>query len=177
MASKCNCLTCRISWVHFSVSSFSCIDIWDDLVPASVIVCRGRPPCALTWLVIQILSLGKSRFYCAWSCKKALIGFFSVDAFQAVNQLCSHFEAYRDIPKITELREKFKNIKQILKSHVFSDFSRYLFLWMHEFLSVMNSLFSVCTWFVLYLIILDYCFSCTKCPNEPLDAFMRNSIR
>ncbi|KAK7843666.1 vacuolar protein sorting-associated protein 53 a [Quercus suber] len=41
----------------------------------------------------------------------------------AVNQLCSHFEAYRDIPKITELREKFKNIKQILKSHVFSDFS------------------------------------------------------
>lgn len=48
------------------------------------------------------------------------------DACQAVNQLCSHFEAYRDIPKITELREKFKNIKQILKSHVFSDFSRYV---------------------------------------------------
>lgn len=42
---------------------------------------------------------------------------------EAVNQLCSHFEAYRDIPKITDLREKFKNIKQILKSHVFSDFS------------------------------------------------------
>uniref|UniRef100_A0A5B7ANB4 Putative vacuolar protein sorting-associated protein 53 A isoform X1 n=1 Tax=Davidia involucrata TaxID=16924 RepID=A0A5B7ANB4_DAVIN len=42
---------------------------------------------------------------------------------EAVNQLCSHFEAYRDIPKITELREKFKNIKQILKSRVFSDFS------------------------------------------------------
>ncbi|XP_047182375.1 vacuolar protein sorting-associated protein 53 A [Vigna umbellata] len=42
---------------------------------------------------------------------------------EAVNQLCSHFEAYRDIPKILELREKFKNIKQILKSHVFSDFS------------------------------------------------------
>ncbi|TYI70107.1 hypothetical protein E1A91_D08G198700v1 [Gossypium mustelinum] len=42
---------------------------------------------------------------------------------EAVNQLCSHFEAYRDIPKITELREKFKSIKQILKSHVFSDFS------------------------------------------------------
>ncbi|KAL0402388.1 UNVERIFIED_CONTAM: Vacuolar protein sorting-associated protein 53 A [Sesamum latifolium] len=42
---------------------------------------------------------------------------------QAVNQLCSHFEAYRDFPKITELREKFKSIKQILKSHVFSDFS------------------------------------------------------
>ncbi|XP_061354214.1 vacuolar protein sorting-associated protein 53 A isoform X2 [Gastrolobium bilobum] len=42
---------------------------------------------------------------------------------EAVNQLCSHFEAYRDIPKIIELREKFKNIKQILKSHVFSDFS------------------------------------------------------
>ncbi|KAL3820049.1 hypothetical protein ACJIZ3_005954 [Penstemon smallii] len=42
---------------------------------------------------------------------------------EAVNQLCSHFEAYRDIPRITELREKFKSIKQILKSHVFSDFS------------------------------------------------------
>ncbi|KAI8009086.1 Vacuolar protein sorting-associated protein 53 A [Camellia lanceoleosa] len=39
------------------------------------------------------------------------------------NQLCSHFEAYKDIPKVTELRKKFKNIKQILKSHVFSDFS------------------------------------------------------
>ncbi|KAK4853216.1 hypothetical protein QYF36_005501 [Acer negundo] len=43
-----------------------------------------------------------------------------------VNQLCNHFEAYRDIPKMTELGEKFKNIKQILKSHVFSDFSRYV---------------------------------------------------
>ncbi|KAL3838339.1 hypothetical protein ACJIZ3_022930 [Penstemon smallii] len=42
---------------------------------------------------------------------------------EAVNQLCSHFEAYKDIPKITELREKFKSIKQILKSHVSSDFS------------------------------------------------------
>lgn len=42
---------------------------------------------------------------------------------EAVNQLCSHFEAYRDVPKITELREKFKNIKKILKSHIFSDFS------------------------------------------------------
>ncbi|KAK4770111.1 hypothetical protein SAY87_030643 [Trapa incisa] len=42
---------------------------------------------------------------------------------EAVNQLCTHFQAYRDILKITELREKFKNIKQILKSHVFSDFS------------------------------------------------------
>ncbi|XP_047337578.1 vacuolar protein sorting-associated protein 53 A [Impatiens glandulifera] len=42
---------------------------------------------------------------------------------EAVNQLCSHFEAYRDVPKITELREKVKNIKQVLKSHVFSDFA------------------------------------------------------
>ncbi|KAL7148335.1 hypothetical protein ABFS83_06G171600 [Erythranthe nasuta] len=42
---------------------------------------------------------------------------------EAVNQLCSHFEAYRDIPKITELKDKFKSIKTILKSHVFSDFS------------------------------------------------------
>ncbi|XP_047315213.1 vacuolar protein sorting-associated protein 53 B-like [Impatiens glandulifera] len=44
---------------------------------------------------------------------------------EAVNQLCSHFEAYRDVPKITELREKVKNIKQVLKSHLFSDFVRY----------------------------------------------------
>jgi hypothetical protein len=43
---------------------------------------------------------------------------------EAVNQLCSHFEAYSDIPKITELREKFKGIKDMLKSHIFSDFSR-----------------------------------------------------
>ncbi|EOA39302.1 hypothetical protein CARUB_v10012315mg [Capsella rubella] len=42
---------------------------------------------------------------------------------EAVNQLNNHFEAYRDVPKITELREKLNNIKQILKSHVFSDFS------------------------------------------------------
>eukprot|EP00249_Psilotum_nudum_P021312 c28062_g1_i1 orf=249-2780(+) len=42
---------------------------------------------------------------------------------EAVNQLCSHFAAYKDIPKINELREKFKAIKQTLKSHVFSDFS------------------------------------------------------
>nr|GEY79431.1 vacuolar protein sorting-associated protein 53 A [Tanacetum cinerariifolium] len=43
---------------------------------------------------------------------------------KVVNQLCSHFNGYRDNSKITELRDKFKNIKQILKSHVFSDFSR-----------------------------------------------------
>ncbi|GJX14245.1 membrane trafficking VPS53 family protein [Tanacetum coccineum] len=43
---------------------------------------------------------------------------------KAVSQLCSHFDGYRDNPKITELRDKFKNIKQILKSHEFSDFSR-----------------------------------------------------
>ncbi|KAJ9556300.1 hypothetical protein OSB04_010914 [Centaurea solstitialis] len=42
---------------------------------------------------------------------------------EAVNQLCSHFDAYRDIAKIAELRDKFKNIKQILQSHVFSDFA------------------------------------------------------
>ncbi|CAN6465515.1 unnamed protein product [Victoria cruziana] len=42
---------------------------------------------------------------------------------EAANQLYSHFEAYRDVPKITELREKFRSIKQILKSHIFSDFS------------------------------------------------------
>ncbi|RVX13405.1 Vacuolar protein sorting-associated protein 53 A [Vitis vinifera] len=56
---------------------------------------------------------------------------------EAVNQLCSHFEAYRDVPKITELREKFKNIKQILKSHVFSDFSRTTLCYEH-FMNMKN---------------------------------------
>lgn len=63
---------------------------------------------------------------------------FVCDAFQAVNQLCSHFEAYRDVPKITELREKFKNIKQILKSHVFSDFSRYVILLYQKIIFIVN---------------------------------------
>ncbi|KAM0997824.1 hypothetical protein ACFX13_007758 [Malus domestica] len=40
---------------------------------------------------------------------------------EAVNQLCSHFEAYRDIPKITELREKIKNIKQQILGHMCQD--------------------------------------------------------
>lgn len=51
--------------------------------------------------------------------------FLTLFFLQAVNQLCSHFEAYRDVPKISELREKLKNIKKILKSHVYSDFTRY----------------------------------------------------
>ncbi|KAI3686974.1 hypothetical protein L1987_80664 [Smallanthus sonchifolius] len=42
---------------------------------------------------------------------------------EAVSQLCSHFDGYKDNPKITGLRDKFKNIKQILKSHVFFDYS------------------------------------------------------
>ncbi|GBG82677.1 hypothetical protein CBR_g35042 [Chara braunii] len=44
---------------------------------------------------------------------------------EAVNQLCSHFESYKEIPKINELREKFANIKQMIKSHIFSDFSSF----------------------------------------------------
>ncbi|KAH1231671.1 Vacuolar protein sorting-associated protein 53 A [Glycine soja] len=91
----------------------------------------------------RLTMLGKScfsSFYNAWQIK--LTYYMAVSAveqlqvmaskrqykeaaaqLEAVNQLCSHFEAYRDIPKIVELRDKFKNIKQILKSHVFSDFS------------------------------------------------------
>eukprot|EP00850_Spirogloea_muscicola_P023182 SM000335S12906 [mRNA] locus=s335:65884:70763:+ [translate_table: standard] len=46
-----------------------------------------------------------------------------LSGLQAVNQLCGHFEAYRDIPKITELRSSFEAVKQSLRSHVFSDFS------------------------------------------------------
>ncbi|GAQ83207.1 vacuolar protein sorting-associated protein 53 [Klebsormidium nitens] len=42
---------------------------------------------------------------------------------EAVNQLVSHFQAYQEIPKISELRSKFDNVKQTLKSHIFSDFS------------------------------------------------------
>lgn len=64
-----------------------------------------------------------------------------IDVFQAVNQLCSHFEAYRDVPKITELREKFKNIKQILKSHVFSDFSRYVILFDQKIKFIVTQVF------------------------------------
>ncbi|KAK4366356.1 hypothetical protein RND71_014236 [Anisodus tanguticus] len=66
----------------------------------------------LTMLVEQLQVMASKRHY-----KEAAA------QLEAVNQLCSHFEAYRDIPKITELREKFKSIKQVLKSHVFSDFS------------------------------------------------------
>nr|GEY00542.1 membrane trafficking VPS53 family protein [Tanacetum cinerariifolium] len=40
-----------------------------------------------------------------------------------VSQLCSYFNGYKDNPKITKLGDKFKNIKQIMKSHVFFDFS------------------------------------------------------
>eukprot|EP00897_Mesotaenium_endlicherianum_P004927 jgi/Mesen1/4462/ME000227S03482 len=42
---------------------------------------------------------------------------------EAVTQLCSHFESYSDISKISELRNKFQGIQQTLKSHIFSDFS------------------------------------------------------
>ena len=44
-------------------------------------------------------------------------------AWQAVTQLLAHFEAYKDIPKISELRGKVGTLKETLKSHVFSDFS------------------------------------------------------
>ena len=43
--------------------------------------------------------------------------------WQAVTQLLAHFEAYKDIPKISELRAKVGTLKETLKSHVFSDFS------------------------------------------------------
>ncbi|EFJ16271.1 hypothetical protein SELMODRAFT_421950 [Selaginella moellendorffii] len=42
---------------------------------------------------------------------------------EAVNQLCGHFEAYKDVPKINELRGTYKTIKETLKAHVFNDFS------------------------------------------------------
>ncbi|EFH67871.1 predicted protein, partial [Arabidopsis lyrata subsp. lyrata] len=41
----------------------------------------------------------------------------------AVNQLVNHFKRNWDVPSITDVRVKLENIKQILKSHVFSDFS------------------------------------------------------
>ncbi|XP_027338760.1 vacuolar protein sorting-associated protein 53 A isoform X3 [Abrus precatorius] len=72
--------------------------------------------------MLQILTHTQYRLWMSTSVVlNSLIFIFLMK--KAVNQLCSHFEAYRDIPKIIELREKFKNIKQILKSHVFSDFS------------------------------------------------------
>ena len=45
---------------------------------------------------------------------------------EAVTQLCHHFEAYEDIPKIRNLKEQFGEIKATLRSHIFSDFSRCL---------------------------------------------------
>ncbi|KAG6743603.1 hypothetical protein POTOM_052302 [Populus tomentosa] len=72
--------------------------------------------------VEQLQVMASKRQYKEAAAQLELYDVLSMD-LNAVNQLCSHFEAYRDIPKITELREKFKNIKQLLKSHVFSDFS------------------------------------------------------
>ncbi|KAG7600156.1 Vps53-like N-terminal [Arabidopsis suecica] len=42
---------------------------------------------------------------------------------EAVNQLLNHFERNWVVPSVTDVREKLENIKQILKSHVLSEFS------------------------------------------------------
>lgn len=81
---------------------------------------------SLALYTIHLNIYGHFRILILYYFREFLMFILFHDAYQAVNQLCSHFEAYRDVPKITELREKFKNIKQILKSHVFSDFSRYV---------------------------------------------------
>jgi hypothetical protein len=73
--------------------------------------------------VIKAISFAFLKYISIIHMKLHFLIYFVHDVFRAVNKLCSPFEAYRDIPKITELREKFKNIEQILKSHVFSDFS------------------------------------------------------
>ena len=44
---------------------------------------------------------------------------------QAVNQLSAHFESYKDIPRIGELRSKVTSIKNGLRTAVFDDFSRF----------------------------------------------------
>ncbi|KAG0554133.1 hypothetical protein KC19_12G065500 [Ceratodon purpureus] len=63
---------------------------------------------------------------------------------EAVNQLIGHFEAYRDVPKISELREKFKGIKDMLKSHVFSDFASLGTADLHEDGQQMQQLADAC---------------------------------
>ena len=40
------------------------------------------------------------------------------------NDLMAHFEAYKDIPKVAELRARFSTIRTMLQANVFDDFSR-----------------------------------------------------
>ena len=41
---------------------------------------------------------------------------------QAVNQLAAHFDGFKSIPKISEMRGKIDTIKLMLRSAVFKDF-------------------------------------------------------
>lgn len=41
---------------------------------------------------------------------------------QAVNQLSAHFDGFKSIPKISEMRGKIDTIKLMLRSAVFKDF-------------------------------------------------------
>jgi hypothetical protein len=41
---------------------------------------------------------------------------------QAVNQLSAHFDGFKNIPKISEMRGKIDTIKLMLRSAVFKDF-------------------------------------------------------
>lgn len=44
---------------------------------------------------------------------------------QAVNQLSAHFESYKDIPRIADVRSKCASIKARLRGSVFDDFARF----------------------------------------------------
>eukprot|EP00898_Chlorokybus_atmophyticus_P008215 jgi/Chlat1/8395/Chrsp80S07907 len=47
----------------------------------------------------------------------------AANLLEAVNQLSAHFETYQQIPKISELRSKFQNIKRNLRNAIFDDFT------------------------------------------------------
>jgi len=49
----------------------------------------------------------------------------AANLLEAVNQLSAHFEAYKDIPRIAEVRSKCASIKAALRSAVLDDFSRF----------------------------------------------------
>jgi hypothetical protein len=59
------------------------------------------------------------------SCNPSTDGFWGACFAQAVNQLATHFDGFKTIPKISEMRGKIDTIKLMLRSAVFKDFEGY----------------------------------------------------
>lgn len=49
----------------------------------------------------------------------------AANLLEAVNQLSAHFEAYKEIPRVGEVRAKVGSIKSALRAAVFDDFARF----------------------------------------------------